>query len=172
MASISNPEPDLATIEIIRNALVSTAKQMNNTLVRTAFNPLLYDVRDFGIAITSAHGELWAEDPGVTVFLSCCPEIIRDGLATLGAGGYHEGDVYIVNDPYRTGTHVSDTTVYMPIFHQEQLVAFAVVTAHWADIGGRTPGGWDVDSTELFQEGLLFTHQRLYAEKPAGYRLV
>ncbi|MGW6455168.1 hydantoinase B/oxoprolinase family protein [Streptomyces sp. NPDC055078] len=156
------PTVDLVTAEIIRNGLVAAAQEMNSTLVRTAYNPLLFEVKDFGIAITSARGELWAEDPGQAVFSGCMPATIRNGLVKHGPDGFAEGDVLIVNDPYVSGTHISDTCIYMPVFHRGTLVAFAGVMAHWADVGGRTPGGWDADSTELYQEGKSFTYQRLY----------
>src|SRR6185503_7382949 len=56
---------------------------------------------------------------------------------------------------------ISDTSIYTPVFHRDRLVAFAIVTAHWADIGGKSPGGWAPDTTDVYQEGICFTHQRL-----------
>jgi N-methylhydantoinase B len=155
------------TAEIIRNALTAAALEMNKTLVRTAYNPLLYEVQDFGLGIVSSTGELWAEAPGVMVFLGCLPDTIASGLAIHGANGFAEGDVLIANDPYLTGTHISDTSVYIPAFYDGELIAFAIATAHWADIGGMTPGGWCPNSTDVFQEGLCFGHQKLIA---AGMR--
>ena len=67
----------------------------------------------------------------------------------------------IANDPYDTGTHVSDTSVYVPVFHAGELVAFAISTAHWADIGAKAPGGWCPDRTDVYQEGVCFSHQKL-----------
>jgi N-methylhydantoinase B len=152
---------DVVTAEIIRNALTTAAVEMNRTLVRTAYNPLLYEVQDFGLGIISSTGELWAEAPGVMGFLGCLPDTIAGGLAILGANGFAEGDVIIVNDPYLTGTHISDTSIYIPVFYEGELIAFAIATAHWADIGGMTPGGWCPNSTDVYQEGLCFSHQKL-----------
>lgn len=152
---------DRITAEIIRNGLTVAALEMSKTLVRTAYNPLLYEVQDFGLGIVSAGGALWAEAPGVTTFIGSLAETVKSGLTRLGTDGFDDGDVLIVNDPYMTGTHLSDTTVYVPIFHQGELVAFSVATAHWADIGGKTPGGWCPDSTDVYQEGLCFSHQKL-----------
>jgi N-methylhydantoinase B len=152
---------DVVTAEIIRNALTTAAVEMNRTLVRTAYNPLLYEVQDFGLGIISSRGELWAEAPGVMGFLGCLPDTIAGGLAILGANGFAEGDVIIVNDPYLTGTHISDTSIYIPVFYEGELIAFAIATAHWADIGGMTPGGWCPNSTDVYQEGLCFSHQKL-----------
>jgi N-methylhydantoinase B len=154
---------NVVTAEIIRNALTAAALEMNKTLVRTAYNPLLYEVQDFGLGIISSTGELWAEAPGVMVFLGCLPDTIASGLAIHGADGFAEGDVLIANDPYLTGTHISDTSVYIPAFYEGELIAFAIATAHWADIGGMTPGGWCPNSTDVYQEGLAFSHQKLVA---------
>ena len=156
--------PDPVTTEVIRNGLAAAALEMNRTLVRTAYNPLLYEVQDFGLGIVSADGRLWAEAPGIAGFISALSDTIRSGLEKRGADGFHDGDLFIVNDPFSTGTHISDTSVYAPVFVQGRLVAFAIVTAHWADIGGKSPGGWAPDTTDVFQEGICFSHQRLVAE--------
>ncbi|MEU6647429.1 hydantoinase B/oxoprolinase family protein [Saccharomonospora sp. NPDC046836] len=155
-------EIDIVKAEITRNALLSAAQEMNDTLVRSAYNPLIFDVKDFGLGIMSAKGELWAEAPGLPVFIGVLPASVRAGIAKFGQDGFREGDVLIANSPYQTGTHISDTAVYMPVFYQGELVAFTGSMAHWADIGGMSPGGWTVDSTEIYQEGVRFTHQRLY----------
>jgi N-methylhydantoinase B len=155
---------DLVTAEVVRNGLTAAAIEMNRTLVRTAYNPLLYEVKDFCVGIISGEGLLWAEAPGITAFLGGLASTVRSGLATLGLDGYRPGDILIVNDPYLTGTHISDTTVYMPIFAGDELLAFAMTTAHWADIGGKTPGGWCPDSTDVYQEGICFHHQHLFRE--------
>jgi N-methylhydantoinase B len=156
--------PDAVTTEVIRNGLAAAAIEMNRTLVRTAYNPLLYEVQDFGVGIVSGDGRLWAEAPGIAGFISALSDTVRSGLGKLGRDGFRDGDVLIVNDPYLTGTHISDTSVYAPIFQDEELVAFAIVTAHWADIGGKQPSGWSPDTTDVYQEGICFSHQRLVVE--------
>jgi N-methylhydantoinase B len=155
---------DLFTAEIIRNALTSAAIEMNKTLRRTAYSPLLYDVQDFGVGIVSADGVLWGEAQGQIIFVGALTEVVRSGLAKHGVSGFADGDVLVANDPYVTGTHISDTSVYMPIFVESELVGFAVTTAHWADIGGKSPGGWCPDSIDVYQEGICFNHQRLIEE--------
>ena len=162
-----NDRGDVVRAEIVRNALTAAAVEMSKTLVRTAHNPLLYDVQDFGLGIVSAEGLLWAEAPGITTFLGSLPDTIKGGLAIHGEDGFSDGDVVIVNDPYLTGTHISDVCVYMPVFHGGELVAFAAACAHWADVGGKTPGGFAPDSTDVFQEGLRLGHQKLvHAGRP------
>jgi N-methylhydantoinase B len=152
---------DAITAEIIRNGFTSAALEMNRTMVRTAFSPLLYEALDFGVGIVSPEGEMWADAPGVAGFCVCLPAAIQTGLAARGRDWYGDGDIVIHNDPYLTGTHISDTCIYVPVFHRGELVAFAISMAHWADIGGKTPGGWCPDSTDVYQEGLCFSHQKL-----------
>ena len=153
---------DIFTAEIVRNALASASLEMNRTLRRTAYNPLLYDVQDFGLGIVSADGLLWGEAPGQSMFIGALSDTIKTGIAKHGKDGFSEGDVLIANDPFLTGTHISDTSIYVPIFAEGGLVAFAEATAHWADIGGKSPGGWCPDSTDVYQEGICFAHQRLF----------
>lgn len=161
MTALPGQNVDIVTAEIIRNRLIAGANDMATTLVRTAFNPLLYEVQDYGVAIVSPEGMLWAECPACTIFSRTLPNVIRTAVEHRGSSGFEPGDILIVNDPYLTGTHISDTTVYMPVFYDGALVAFTAVTAHWADIGGKEPGGWCPDTVDVYQEGLCFTHQRL-----------
>ena len=154
---------NIITAEVIRNGVLAAAHEMGTTLVRTAYNPLLYDVQDFGLAIISPRGETWAEAPGMTVFVGALPHTVESGIAVYGIDGFEEGDVVIANDPYTTGNHISDVSIYMPIFFEGELLAFAASVAHWADIGGKTPGGWCPDSVDVYQEGICFAHEKLVA---------
>src|ERR1700743_2654023 len=105
---------DVILIEIIRNQMVSATEEMATPLIRTAYSPLLYEVQDFGATIMSATGDMWAETPGVIVFSQTFPEAVRSGIAHW-KGKFDDGDVLIVNDPFETGTHISDTDLYMPV---------------------------------------------------------
>ena len=150
---------DPITRQVIRNALVATAKEMQTTLVKTAHNPLIYEVQDFGMVLTNSTGQMIAEGSGLPGFLACLPPTIQSGLKLTT---FAEGDILLSNEPDDTGTHISDTVLYMPIFYKEELVAFSAVMAHWADIGGMMPGGWCPNSVSLHQEGLIFSHNKLY----------
>lgn len=153
---------DPITTQVIRNALVAAAEEMRVTMVKTAYSPLIYEIQDFAVALFSARGELLAQGTSLPFFLGAMPFVIASGLAKFGADGFRPGDIIIANDPYSTGTHISDTAIYMPIFYDGQLQAFAANMAHWADVGGKTPGGWCPDSTDVFQEGMIFSHLKLY----------
>lgn len=150
---------DPITRQVIRNALTAAAKEMQTTLVKTAHNPLIYEVQDFGMVLTNRFGQMIAEGSGLPGFLACLPPTVQSGLALTN---FNEGDIVLSNEPDDTGTHISDTVLYTPIFYEGQLVAFSAVMAHWADIGGMMPGGWCPNSVSLHQEGLIFSHNKLY----------
>lgn len=154
---------DVVTAEVIKNGVIAAAQEMATTLVRTAYNPLLYDVQDFGLAILSPEAKTWAEAPGMTVFVGALPQTVQSGIELYGLDGFEEGDVLIANDPYSTGNHISDVSIYMPVFFEGELLAFTASTAHWADIAGKTPGGWCSDSVDVYQEGICYSHEKLIA---------
>ncbi len=157
---------DVVLSEVIRNRLVAATEDMANTLIRTSYSPLIFEIRDMCCTLMSEEGEMWAETPGVVVFSQGFPAAIKAGIRRW-KGRFEPGDVLIVNDPFDTGTHISDTNVYVPVFDQGKLIAFCGCAAHWADIGGKNPGGWCADTTDMYQEGLRLTHQKLFA---AGMR--
>ncbi|MCK9909569.1 hydantoinase B/oxoprolinase family protein, partial [Microbacteriaceae bacterium K1510] len=83
------------------------------------------------------------------------------------------GDIIIINDPYGGGgSHLSDVGLVMPIFHEGELVAFSANKAHWTEVGGKDPGSWTTDSTEIFQEGLQFPCVKLFDEGKLNQALV
>jgi N-methylhydantoinase B len=153
---------DPITRQVIRNALKSAAGEMQTSLVQTAHSPLIYEVQDFGVAMTNASGQLIAEGSALAGFLACLPPTIQKGLQVFAEEGFTEGDVILANEPYDTGTHISDTALYMPVFYEGRLVAFSALMAHWADIGGYAPGGWCASTTDVHQEGMIFSHNKLY----------
>jgi len=156
------PEIDPITIQVIRNALRAAAQEMQTSLVKTAHNPLIYEIQDFGCTITNHRGQLIAEGSGLPGFLACLPPTIQSSLEEIGPENLNDGDIILTNDPYLTGTHISDTAIYIPVFYRGDLVAFTGIMAHWADIGGITPGGWCPFSTNVHQEGMRFLHHKLY----------
>jgi N-methylhydantoinase B len=156
---------DPVTAQVIRSALVAVAEEMKLTLVRTAYNPLIYEILDFSAGLVSAKGEMLAQSAGIPLFLWCLSTTVEN--ETIGQHHFYEGDIVIANSPYTSGTHLSDTAIYMPVIHGGELVAFAANMAHWADIGGKNPGGWCTDSTDIYQEGMIFEDLKLYeAGKP------
>ena len=82
----------------------------------------------------------------------------------------HPGDVFLVNDPYRGGTHFCDTRVILPVFYEDKLIAFMQTNGHWADVGGSNPGSFDVKSETILGKGSVF-HLYEFIEKANIYRM-
>jgi N-methylhydantoinase B len=156
---VSHPDArtDGATVEVVRSYLVAAAEEMRATLVRTAFNPVIYEVLDFGISIYDARLDLIGEASGLTFFLGANDYAIRKGVEYVGVENLDPGDVVIMNYPYWNGAHSYDATLFAPVFAADEEVPFAflVVRAHWLDLGAKDPG-YVLDSTDMHQEGLIF----------------
>src|SRR5699024_3793751 len=76
----------------------------------------------------------------------------------------HPGDVFLVNDPYRGGTHFNDVRVIRPVFHEDKLIAFMQSNGHWADMGGSVPGSFDVSSKDHYGEGVRIPPVRVWSK--------
>lgn len=153
---------DGATVEVIRNYLVSVGEQMRRTLVRAAFNPVIYEVLDFGISIYDGDLELMAEAAGITSFLGANDHAIVKGVEYVGKENLAPGDVYLLNYPYWSGAHSYDAMLFSPVFRdgRDEPAAYLAVRAHWMDLGAKSPG-YVLDSTDMHQEGLIFPGTRI-----------
>ena len=153
---------DPVTVEIVRNALVAAADEMKINLARTAYSTIIYEVLDFSVGIFDGDANIIAQASGLPLFLGNLGAAIEDGIKVIGKDNLKRGDVVVTNDPYTTGTHLCDMTIYSPVFFEAELVGFAATRAHWLDVGGKGPGGWFTDSTEVYQEGLRLRSVKLY----------
>lgn len=150
---------DPITTEILRNTFASIAEQMNRVLVRTAHSPVIYEMHDCSVGLFDRSARLLGQSSGLPIFLGNLEEGIHVVLKHVGARGVARGDVYVVNDSYLVGTHLSDITVVAPIHVGDEHVGFSVSRAHWRDIGARDPGG--VGTVDIFQEGLRLGPTRI-----------
>lgn len=144
---------DPVTTEIVRNALISAAKEMNASLFRSAYTPIIYEMKDCSVGIFDQHLRLMGQSAGLPIFLGNLEAGIQVTIERYGEAQFQEGDVYVLNDAYMVGTHLNDITVFSPIFYEGQLVGFTANRAHWLDIGSKDPG-YPNDSVEIYQEGI------------------
>jgi N-methylhydantoinase B len=159
---------DGATVEVVRSYLVSAAEEMRAALVRTAFNPVIYEVHDFGISIYDRNLSLVAESTGLSRFLGANDYSIRKGVEYVGEGTLEPGDVVLLNYPYWNAAHSYDATMFAPVFLGDELVAYLCIRAHWMDLGAKDPG-YVLDSTDMHQEGLIFPGTKVYRRgEPVG----
>jgi N-methylhydantoinase B len=152
-----------ATTQVIRSYLLSAAEEMRRTLVRTAFNPVIYEVFDFGISLYDRNLELIADAPGLALFLGANDYAIRKGVEYIGRGNFERGDIVLMNYPYWNSAHAMDVTLYAPVFAQnaDEPFAFTCIRAHWMDLGAKDPG-YVLDSTDVHQEGLILPGMKVY----------
>ena len=157
---------DPITTEIIRNAFISIANDMNAALIRSAFTPVIYEGKDCSVALIDEYGEVLGQSLGLPLFLGNLEICVKLIAEQHGWDYFQEGDVFYMNDSYMTGTHLNDAKIIMTIFLQGKRVVFAASRAHWLDVGAKDPGT-PVDSHEIYQEGVRWGPTRLYdAGKP------
>ena len=152
---------DPITVEVIRNYLLSAAREMNRNLMRTAYNTIVYEVRDFGLGLYDRHCRLLAEAPGLAIFTRANDYALGKIVAFLGEDNIHPGDVILLNYPFWSSTHTLDVTASSPIFYENQLVGFTAVKIHWLDLDQKDPG-YCLDTTDMHQEGLFFPCSKIY----------
>ena len=143
---------DPITVEVIRNFYAATAQQMTNVLVKGAFTPAIYEMKDFSLGLFTRDAELIAEGRALAVFLGSLTFAIQDVVKYVGEENLEEGDLVLSTHPYWIGSHPQDATMIRPIFIEGRLFGYAAAKAHWLDLGAKYSYG--TDTTDVFQEGL------------------
>ncbi|MCK4645095.1 MAG: hydantoinase B/oxoprolinase family protein [Candidatus Aminicenantes bacterium] len=144
-------EFDPIELELFKNIFVSISDEMGAVLERTSLSPNIKERKDFSCALFNQKGETFAQGSHIPVHLGAMPLSVQAALKALH---FEEGDLAILNDPYRGGTHLPDITCISPVFVDRKLAFFVGNRAHHSDVGGMTPGSMPL-ATEIFQEGLI-----------------
>ncbi len=149
--------------EVIAGALVYASEEMGIAVRNAAYSPNIKERLDHSCALFDARGRLIAQAEHIPVHLGSLPWGLTRTLAAIRAshGELAPGEMWVVNDPYLSGTHLNDVTVIRPIFFADELVGFAANKAHHADVGGSVPGSISTDASDLFAEGLVVPPLRL-----------
>jgi N-methylhydantoinase B len=157
---------DPVTLEVIRNALPAVANEMAADLQRTSYNMMIYEVRDYCTSLVNPRGELISQNVGgVSHFVADLGIIIVDGMKRYGANGYKPGDVIITNHQAVAGQHLNNIVIYTPYFYKGELLMFAMVRAHWIDVGGSSTGfGAGATVPDPWLEGLQLDQLKIYRE--------
>ena len=155
---------DAVTLEVIRNALPAIANEMSADLQRTSYNMMIYEVRDFCTSLVDTEGQLISQNVGgVSHFVADLGVIITDVMKRYGAKGFKPGDVIITNHQAVAGQHLNNIVIYMPYFHKGELLMFAMVRAHWIDVGGMSTGfGAGPSVADPWLEGLQLDQLKIY----------
>lgn len=154
---------DPVTFEVLRNAYVNLVDQMSEQVLRTCYSFVIYN-RDFSSALCDANGNTIAQGTqDISVHVGTL-HLTAKAVIEDFEGDIHPGDVFLVNDPYRGGTHFSDTRVIKPVFHEGKIVAYMQVNGHWADMGGSVPGSFDIKAKNHYGEGMRIPPIRIYSK--------
>jgi N-methylhydantoinase B len=148
---------DPISLQVIAGALRAACEEMGATLVRSAHSANIKERRDCSTALFDPSGEMVMQAEHIPVHLGAMPAAVA---AVLGED-HRDGRPWILNDPFRGGTHLPDITVVTPILHEQELLGFAASRAHHADVGGRVPGSMPADSTTLDEEGVVIAPRPL-----------
>lgn len=154
---------DPVTLAVLKGRLEQIADEMDATLFRSAFNPIIAEAHDasHGIYHARTGDTLVQGKSGLPIFVGAMSFAVR-AVIEKASDDMAEGDVWIFNDPYAGGTHLSDFRLVMPCFHQGRLFCFLASVGHWHDVGGNVPGNYNPVATECFQEGMLIPPVRLF----------
>lgn len=142
---------DPIALQVLVGGLRAACDEMGATLIRSAYSANIKERHDCSTALFDADGELVMQAEHIPVHLGSMP----DAVAAVLGEEQRPGQSWILNDPYRGGTHLPDITLISPIFAEGDLLGFAASRAHHADVGGPTPGSMPALSTALAEEGVV-----------------
>jgi N-methylhydantoinase B len=140
---------DPITLQVLAGGLRSACDEMGAALIRSAYSANIKERHDCSTALFDARGELVMQAEHIPVHLGSMP----DAVAVVLGKEQRPGQSWILNDPYRGGTHLPDITLISPVFVAGRLIGFAACRAHHADVGGPTPGSMPARSRTLEEEG-------------------
>ncbi|MCH2162306.1 MAG: hydantoinase B/oxoprolinase family protein [Phycisphaerales bacterium] len=155
---LDNAIDSAAAGEIVACRLESIARDMGETLRRTALSVNVKERLDYSCGILDAHGRLVVNAPHMPVHLGALGVCVRSVAEHLPLA---EGDVALVNHPAHGGSHLPDLTVITPVFETGELLGYVANRAHHAEIGGTRPGSMPPDATTLEEEGVVFAPVRI-----------
>ncbi|MBA4767102.1 MAG: hydantoinase B/oxoprolinase family protein [Porphyrobacter sp.] len=153
---------DPVRLEIFNNLFMAIAEEMGVVLQSTATSVNIKERLDFSCALFDRAGALIANAPHIPVHLGSMGDSIARVIEARGSArdgrGFRRGDAFVLNDPYRGGTHLPDITVIVPVFYSGEGAepdAFVAARGHHADIGGIAPGSMPPESRTIAEEGVL-----------------
>jgi N-methylhydantoinase B len=158
---------DPVTLSVLRGRLEEIADEMDATLFRGAFNPVIAEARDAGHGLFDpVSGDTVIQGrKGMAIFVGVMSFAVKAVMAKIAQqGGLREGDAFILNDPYLSGTHLNDFKLVLPVFHDGRLICYVASAGHWTDVGGNVAGNFNAAAKETYQEGVLVPPVRILRE--------
>jgi N-methylhydantoinase B len=154
---------DPITLEVVCEGLIAIVREMRATVIRASYSPVIWELDDFSCALFDPQAQMVAQSEDHPGHVLPMPWSVRCAMEDF-EGDIRPGDIILLNDPYRGGTHLNDVTMLYPIFDEGELFIFPAVRAHWADVGGMTPGSYSGLSTNIYQEGVRIPPIKIYEE--------
>ncbi|MHB8688326.1 MAG: hydantoinase B/oxoprolinase family protein [Candidatus Dormibacteria bacterium] len=154
---------DPVTFQVLRNAFRAICSEGSAMVERVAYHPTITEGHDYSVALLTADGRMIGnghrdQTPHFGSFEFSVRAVIEDFPT------FRSGDVFIVNDPHRCGTHPQDVRIIRPILRGSEVIAFVVALCHWADVGGLMPGSFYPKATECYSEGLHLPPMKLFED--------
>ncbi len=149
--------PDAVTLAVLQGRLEQIADEMDATLFRSAFNPIIAEAHDasHGLYDAESGATLVQGKSGLPIFVGAMAFAVKAVIDKAAReGDLAPGDTYLFNDPYEGGTHLSDFKLVRPHYRDGRLFCFLASVGHWHDVGGNVPGNYNPAATESFQEGM------------------
>src|SRR4051812_16905012 len=145
---------DPITVDIVRYKLDGIANEMQSTLLRSSFSPIVKEGLDASASLFALDGTTLAQSCSIPIHLATLIPAVAKIIETFPVAAMRDGDSYILNDPYLGGTHLPDIAVIMPVCHHGRVIALSAAMTHHQDVGGMSAGSVPTNATEIFQEGL------------------
>ncbi|MDB5806631.1 MAG: 5-oxoprolinase [Betaproteobacteria bacterium] len=154
---------DAVTLAVLNGRLEQIADEMDATLYRSAFNPIIAEAHDASHGLYDAlSGETLVQGKsGLPIFVGAMAFAVK-AVIDRSPNGFKDGDVFIFNDPYEGGTHLNDFKLVRPFFRNGKLFCHLASVGHWHDVGGNVPGNYNPVATECWQEAMLIPPVKLY----------
>lgn len=156
-----NKKLDPITFEVVRSSFDYITKMMSQTLQKISFSPIMYDQVDFSNALFDDQANLIGQTTNVPVHLAAMHHCVNAAVNTF-QNDFDEGDVVILNDPYRGGTHNMDVTFVTPVFWEGKLIAYACSRGHWQDMGGKAASSESPTAVHIAEEGLRLPPTKIF----------
>ena len=156
---------DAVTLAVLKGRLEQIADEMDATLFRSAFNPIIAEAHDacHGLYHRDTGATLIQGKSGLPIFVGAMAFAVKAVIDKVARdGGLADGDVFFFNDPYDGGTHLNDFKLVRPYFRDGTLFCWLASVGHWLDVGGNVPGNFNARATESFQEGMRIPPVKLF----------
>ncbi|SEN48975.1 N-methylhydantoinase B [Pseudorhodobacter antarcticus] len=155
---------DPITLAVLAGRMEQIADEMDATLFRAAFNPIIAEAHDasHGLYHAQTGDTLIQGKSGLPIFVGVMSFAVKAVIEKAAEhGDLADGDIYIFNDAHMGGTHLSDMRLVRPYFHNGALFCYLASVGHWHDVGGAVPGNYNPAATDAFQEAFILPPVRL-----------